>query len=181
MQYFKRITLAAFAGILLMAAPTLRAEKSKGRDHGAGHWDKFDMLKKKLDLSDSQVSRLKDADKGQRQAAKLLMDKAEADKASLKVLVDEKASETDLTAALNAMEADHKALKEGAEKKIELLRSILSPLQQAKMVLMMQNHRGHWDGMDGGWQGHQGMKGMGAHCGMGGGHGMGQSDVPDNR
>jgi hypothetical protein len=150
-------------------------------DHGHGHWDKFDMLKKKLDLSDDQVSQWRDAEKGQMEKTKLLRDKTKADLAELAVLVDEKASEGDLKAGLEALTADHKEMKAREEKQMETLRGILTPMQQAKLVVMKFGGHGRRGGFGGGW--HGGMQGHGGmHDQDHGDHGgMDQSDVPDNR
>ncbi|MGH7442455.1 MAG: hypothetical protein ACREKE_07280 [bacterium] len=120
------------------------------------------MLKKKLDLSTDQVSRWKNADQEKRESAKLLRDKAKADEAQLAVLVDQNASDADLTAALDSLDADHKAMADNGQKFLEKLRHILNPLQQAKAVLLMAGTRGEhgrWGnrswGLRGGWGGQE--------------------------
>ena len=97
---------------LLLVSPALRADDKDGQKH----WDKFDRLKKELSLSDDQVSQWKDAEKGQKEEGKLVRDKIKADMANLAVLVDQKASDEDLSAALKTLEADHKAQADQREK-----------------------------------------------------------------
>lgn len=165
MQIMKRIVSALFAGMLLLAAPAMHADDKKGHDPHA-QWDRFDMLKKRLGLTADQVSQWKDAEKGDREQGKLLKDKTKADEASLAVLVDEKASDDDLKAGLDLLEKDHQAMQASREKKIGTLKGILTPMQQAKLVMMMGGHGGFGGGMGRrgagcGRQGHDGGKGHG--------------------
>ncbi|HXC65665.1 MAG TPA: hypothetical protein VNZ67_15015, partial [bacterium] len=85
MKTMQRMAAAGAAlGLLWLASPALRADDAMPAGGAQGkHWDKFDRLKKELDLSDDQVSQWKDAEKGQHDAAKLLKDKAKADEAQL--------------------------------------------------------------------------------------------------
>jgi hypothetical protein len=151
MKALKRIASAMFVGTLLLAVPTLHADEMM--DHGHGHWDKYAMLKKQLGLSDDQVSQWKAADKDQHDQMKLLADQAKADLAELAVQVDQKASDAVLTASLDTLMADHKAIEASKQKQMEAIRDILTPLQQAKAVEMMYGDHGHRGGMDGGWKG----------------------------
>jgi hypothetical protein len=149
MKVLKGAVSALFVGALFLAAPLLRADDKDGHKH----WDKFDHLKKELSLSDGQVSQWKDAEKGQKEDGKLLRDKIKADMANLAVLVDQKASDEALSAALKSLEADHKAQADLKEKMIQTLKGILKPMQQAKLVVSMGEHKGpagRWGGMDGG-------------------------------
>lgn len=149
----KMAVTGAALGLLLLASPMLRADDGKAAGDAQGkHWDKFERLKKELDLSDDQVSQWKDAEKGQRDAAKLLKDKAKADEAQLAVLVDEKASDEKLSSALEALQADKKAVAEQDEKQKAAIQAILTPLQQAKWALSMGWHRGGRGGFGGGWK-----------------------------
>ncbi|HTA17199.1 MAG TPA: Spy/CpxP family protein refolding chaperone [bacterium] len=176
MQALKRILSAIFVGTLLLAAPALHADAMT--DNGHGHWDKFDMLKKQLGLTEDQVSQWKAADKSQMEAMKLLGDQAKADLAELAVLVDQKASDEVLTASLNTLMADHKAIEASKQKQMDAIRAILTPMQQAKLVGMMYGHSGHRGGMGGGWKdGPGGMHGQGMDHGGDGAGGPGQGDM----
>jgi len=159
MNLVKGTVSALFAGMLLLAAPALRADAADKDAHKGGHWDKFGHLKKALDLSDDQVSKWKDAEKGQREESKLLKDKVKADFAALAVLVDEKASDDKISEAISGLEADHRAVDEQEKKQREAIKAILTPTQQAKAALMFfgpGHGRGHGRGGWGG--GHPGMK-----------------------
>ncbi|HTB21972.1 MAG TPA: hypothetical protein VK914_04640 [bacterium] len=157
MQMFKYALSAMFLGTLLLAAPSLRADDGMDQGHAHGHWDKFKMLQKQLGLTDDQVSQWKAAEKDQGEKAKLLADRTKADLDQLAVLVDEKASDEELKAGLKALEADHKEKMSRDEKKIETMKGILTPMQQAKLVVMMFGGRRHGFhgpmGGEGGWQG----------------------------
>lgn len=159
MQVLKYTLSTLFLGTLLFAAPGLRADDGMDRAPMHGHWDKFKMLQKKLDLTDDQVSQWKAAEKGQGEKAKLLGDKTKADFAELAVLVDEKASDEDIKAGLKSLESDRKEKMAVEAKKIETMKEILTPMQQAKLVLMMfggNKRRGGFHGPmggGGGWQG----------------------------
>jgi Spy/CpxP family protein refolding chaperone len=171
MQALKRIVSAMFIGTLLLAAPTMHADEMM--DHGHGHWDKFAMLKKQLGLTEDQVSQWKAADKSEKDAMKLLGDQAKADLAQLAVLVDQKASDEVLTAGLNTLMADHKAIEASKQKQMDAIREILTPMQQAELVGMM--YGGHGRGKAyGGWQG-----GGGGMHGPGMDHGGDGAGGPD--
>jgi|GEM_PF-1967556 Spy/CpxP family protein refolding chaperone len=163
MKVIKGMALALIAGALLVV-PALHADDKpaqaeKEGEHWGGH-DKFEHMKKWLGLSDDQAAQWKKAEEGQRDAGKLLRDKLKADQAQLSVLVDEKASDGKLTDALNALESDGKALKAQGEKQREAIKAILTPLQQAKLVVARSNKRGGgfggWQKGRGGWQGKDG-------------------------
>jgi Spy/CpxP family protein refolding chaperone len=180
MTMMRRLALAALAGAVLIAASSARAGEPKKDGYERGHWDRFEALKKKLDLSDNQVSKLKEAQKSAGQDARVLKDRTEADVAALRVLVDEKASEAELNAGLEALEKDHKAMQERSAKTLERYRSVLTPLQQAKFVLWW-SAKGGKRGSDGAWGLEQGPGGFrsGAQCGGGAMH-RGKDQGPDS-
>jgi Spy/CpxP family protein refolding chaperone len=164
MKIIKGALLALVAGALL-AAPALRADdkpaQAEQKGHSwRGHGDKFDGMKQWLGLTDDQVAQWKKVETGQREAGKLLRDKLKAEQAQLAVLVDEKASDGKLTEALKALEADGKAMREQGQKQREAIQAILTPLQQAKLVLARQGKGGRgfggWQKGHGGWQGRDG-------------------------
>jgi Spy/CpxP family protein refolding chaperone len=148
MKSLCRLTAVLFSAVLLLGASALRAgdapEGAKGKGDREGK--RIEMLKAKLDLSDSQVAQLKEAFKGQKEAGKALRDKVKADQANLAVLVDKKASDDQLKAALKELSADRKAMMEQGAKAKEAMEAILTPMQQAKMAGMMGERKGK-----GGW------------------------------
>jgi Spy/CpxP family protein refolding chaperone len=159
MQPLKCALSALVLGTLLFSAPGLRADDPMDKASMHGHWDKFKLLQKKLDLTDDQVAQWKAAEKGQGEKAKLLSDRTKADLAELAVLVDENAPDADLKAGLKSLEADHREKMAREAKKIETMKGILTPMQQAKLVVMMfgghkdmGGFRGHGEAM-GGWPG----------------------------
>jgi Spy/CpxP family protein refolding chaperone len=173
MQALKRIVSAIFVGTLLLAAPTMYADEMMDHGQGHGHWDKFGMLKKQLGLTEDQVTQWKAADKSEKDAMKLLGDQAKADLAQLAVLVDQKASDEVLTASLNTLMADHKAIEASKQKQMDAIRELLTPMQQAELVGMMYGRHGR--GKDfGGWQG-----GPGGMHGQGMDHGGDGAGGPD--
>jgi Spy/CpxP family protein refolding chaperone len=157
MKEFRRWAVAGAAlGLLLVAPPALRAEDGAPAGETQGkHWDKFDRLKKLLDLTDDQVSQWEEAEKGQHEAVKLLRDKAQAAKAQLAVLVDEKASDDKLSSALDEFEVAQKAVVAQSEKQQAAIKAILNPLQQAKLALFAGGHHrgpGGHGGFGAGWK-----------------------------
>jgi Spy/CpxP family protein refolding chaperone len=159
MKVLKGALCALIAGGILLAAPALRADDSatppdsQGDTHGADqHWDKFDGLKKRLGLTDDQVSQWKEVEKGQKDQAKLLRDKESADKANLVLLVDQKASDDALSAALKTLKSDRAAIEAQKAKTDDAIAGILSPTQQAKLLIA----EGQWGKHGGFGRGHGG-------------------------
>ena len=168
MKVLKAAISVLFVGALALAAATARADDKDG--HQGKHWDKYEMLKKQLDLTDAQVSQWKDLEKGEREQGKLSRDKAKADEANLAVLVDENASADQLKTALKSLEDDHKQMQAAADKKKEALKAILTPIQQAKLVVSWSEHHGRGAlGGRGGWKGHPGGPGAAEDKGPQGG------------
>jgi Spy/CpxP family protein refolding chaperone len=158
MTIVKSMLSALFVGALLAAAPALRADDGNTKNAKSEHkrWDKFDHLKKQLELTDDQVAQWKAAEKSDREEGKVLRDKVKADLAELTVLLDQKASEGELKKALTGLEADHKAVEALKEKKIETFKGFLNPTQQSKLVVMMTGHKGGRGGWGHGPKGPQG-------------------------
>ncbi len=149
----------AAACILVLAGAGLRADEAKP---GQCAMAREEMMKKTLDLSSGQWDRWKDARAEERTQERLLGDKVRSDAARLAVLVDEKAPDTDLTQALDKLDADHKALVESRLGYLDKLRGILNPMQQAKAALWMVRHgQGRWNhhcdkmGSEEGMEGHR--------------------------
>jgi Spy/CpxP family protein refolding chaperone len=115
---------------------------------------RMDRLKEKLGLTDTQAKKLKAAMKKEREANKPLLDQAKIDMDTLQQKVDSKASDDEIKALLDKLMADHKAINEAQENGKEKFRTILTPMQQAKWVLMMKDGmgRGKWGGKKGDWK-----------------------------
>ncbi len=180
MNIFKRGLGMVAAGLLLLAAGSAHGDEGMGSgmamsqggqtqmDGASCHWDD---LKKSLNLSDSQLRRWKAAEKSQHSQAKLLHDQMRADADRLAVLVDKHASDADLKAALDRLETDHQAMRRLKEGRLETLKGILNPRQQAQLVVRWFKTGEHCDRM-----GHHACK-RGKHCTMHDGGGSMDSDA----
>jgi len=118
------------------------------------------MLKEKLGLTDEQAAKFKDARKANREAMQPLMEKMKTDVDSLRVLVDKKASDKDLSAQLDTLKADKQAVDDQQKKQMDAMAAILTPLQKAKFVINMADHMHRGMGGRGGWN-HGGKDGKG--------------------
>ena len=143
----------------------------QGMDGGmmGGGW--IDKAKEKLGLTDDQASKLKDLFKSQMEANKPLRDQMKIDMDTLQQKVDLKASDADVKKLLDKLDGEQKEMQTAHEKMKDQLRSILSPTQQAKMVLGM---RKMGMGMMEHWKGHHGWKKEGKDGGPKGGDGDSQ-------
>lgn len=124
-------------------------------DHGDWGEKRMDHMKEKLGLTDDQAASLKTVFKKQMEANKPLRDQERIDIDTLRQKVDSKASDSDIKQILDKLKVDRKQLQEAQERSIEKIRSILTPTQQAKWVLMMEHGlmgRGKWNGKKGDWK-----------------------------
>ncbi|HVZ81552.1 MAG TPA: Spy/CpxP family protein refolding chaperone [bacterium] len=129
-----------------------------GQDHpswGKDGGKKLEMMQKKLDLTDDQVSKLKELYQGQKDANKSLRERLKADMKSLRDKVDAKASDSDLKSVLDSLSQDRQDLQAARQRMADKMRGILTPTQQAKMVLAMGDRakgmkkmKGHRHGVD---------------------------------
>jgi len=158
MTKLKMAIAALGVATTIWGSPLLNAGEA-GKDGGQG-WGKGrgEHMKKELGLSDDQAEKFKAAQKAQMDAMKPLQEKQKLDIDSLRVLVDKKAADKDLSAAIAAIKADHQAIEEQQKKHREAMAQLLTPLQQAKAVLMMGDmgerwagKMGHGKGMGKGW------------------------------
>jgi Spy/CpxP family protein refolding chaperone len=160
---------------LLFSAPPLRADEAgdkgqppkdapglaeQGEHPGGQHGD---MMKKKLDLSDEQDQKMKEAHKANQAAMKPLKEKLKIDVDTLRLLVDKKASDSELSKALDELHKDRLAMQALQEKHIAELKAILNPMQQAKLAVSMAGMIEH--GMMGGMMEGHGHEGWGREGG----------------
>ena len=115
--------------------------QAQGEGRGGG-W-----MKKELGLSDDQAKKFEEVAKAGREAEKALMDKAKLDLDSLRLLVDKKAADGDLTAQIEKLKADKQAIEAQRQKDMDAKAAILSPMQQAKAAIMMADRMMHGGGM----------------------------------
>jgi Spy/CpxP family protein refolding chaperone len=149
----KYATLAAATLGLFLCTPAMHAiaddqTPPAPMDHqspGHGGWDEA-KLKAKLGLTDDQAAKLKalrDSGKG---AFKPFMEKERGLMAKLNDQVVNKAPDTEIQTTLKDLKTNRDAMKDQMEKMEDQKNAILTPTQQAKMMLgrrkMMQGKRG---------------------------------------
>jgi Spy/CpxP family protein refolding chaperone len=128
-----------------------------GKGDGQQKWGHFDGLQKKLGLSDTQETQLKNLFKSRSEEVKPLRDQLQLDRDKLRLLVDKKAAESQLTDSMDKVNSDQEALKSDREKFRQKMKGILTPQQRAQMMVLREGgrHRGF------------GRFGRGASCGWG--------------
>ena len=127
----------------------------QGMDGGMMSMGPMSRMKEKLGLSDDQAAKVKDLFKSRMEANKPLRDQMKIDVDTLQQKVDTKASDGDIKKLLDKLDSEQKQMQSSRDKMKDQLRSILTPTQQAKMVLGM---RKMGMGMMQRWKGHQGSK-----------------------
>ncbi len=132
------------------AAQSAPDHPSKGHWDNARHggWKGQDRFKEKYALTDDQSAKLKDLFKSHREEMRPLREKMRVEIDTLRLDVDSNASESQLKAALDKLSADKKTLEASNESFKGKLRAILTPKQQAQMLLAMGGR------FQGGWGGH---------------------------
>ncbi len=155
----KRLWLASlFAGALVGSTVMLYADEAKnqagdggqvatdnapqGGDEGGHHGMGLEKMKEKLGLTDDQATQMKALFKSRMDSGKTLRDQMKVDLDILKQKVDAKASNGDLKSALDTLSADKKAMDKNRQRMEDQVRQILTPMQQAKLVLSMQERGG---------------------------------------
>ena len=147
------------AGLLagaLMIPAMLRAEDKPAEKH-EGHGEKggrdafAEHMREALGLSEEQEAKLKTARRTKRDKAAGAMAELGAATRQLEDQLEDKASEKDLSATLDRVQAARDAMRAEEDRFEAALASILTPTQRAKMVLAIKAHmRGRPGGMHGG-------------------------------
>jgi Spy/CpxP family protein refolding chaperone len=132
----RRALALGFLAALALPGIRLSAEMNM-KDHGGMDKKMMDRMMKKLDLSDSQAKQMKALHKEQRTENEELCGKMDANLASLKVLIEKKASDAELTALVSTLQDEYKAMHMAQHENCEAMLKILTPLQQAKMLVNM--------------------------------------------
>lgn len=146
----------AFSAFAVRAVAEDAGPGMESHEGNEGHEMSAAKLKDKLGLSDDQVTKLDAAWKSAKDAAKPYREQMKADLAKLKDQVKNKASDDEIKATLDDLDAAHKGAEGAMEKAKADSRSILTPTQQAKMALHM-HHR--MEKMRKEWrEGHEGKK-----------------------
>ncbi len=123
-------------GAMLLGAPALRADHHEGKSEG----DMIPGMKEKMGMSDAQMEKVKAARKAHMEAMKPLREKMKADMDTLKGLVDKKGSDAKLKTSISAVKEDYKAIQDQQKKHHEAMQEFMTPMQQAKAILMMGEH-----------------------------------------
>lgn len=155
------ISMTTAAGLLagaLILPAVLRAEEKKGeKPEAREHGDRAAKMREKLGVSEEQEAKLKTLRRSHREAE-------EDGRAEMKKIIrklenqlEDKASEKDLSATLDALKAQHKKLAAEREQFMEAMAQVLTPIQRAKMAVAMSRHMG------GGMRGHGKMGGGPGH------------------
>jgi Spy/CpxP family protein refolding chaperone len=153
--FVKRYFSAALLTGILAAAPIARVRadepeappmQGSGSDAKAPHWD-IKKMQKHLGLSDDQATKLKAVFEAEKTALKPLWDKQKETLKKLHGQVEAKASDDEIKATLADLKAGHKAMMDQREQFQSQKADILTPTQQAKMLLREMKHMHHKDGM----------------------------------
>ncbi|HTB34061.1 MAG TPA: hypothetical protein VK842_04310 [bacterium] len=141
----------AFACLgLLLSAPALRADEGKdGKGGPEAQARMLDKMKVDLDLTDSQVSKVKAENADDMAAEKMLRDKMMLNVDKLRLLVDNKAGADELNASIAMIKGNKADMDAQKAKHMDAMQEILTPMQQAKGILMMVEHMKHEMGVDG--------------------------------
>lgn len=164
-----RLFLLLLTGSLLCVALAPVGAKEEGKDGEPGMHEHHGGPWKMMGFTDEEAAKMKEAFKAERTAMKPLRREMRDARIKLRDLVEDKAGDKDLTAALDRVESAKKALRAEGEKFHAKLAAGMTPLQRAKAALFMSRHR---MGMKGG-HGMMGRHGEGEKHEGWGGHGGG--------
>ena len=140
--------LLCAAALLSFSTPILQAEDaaSKPAAQDAGNADKradkfLARFKKKLELSDEQVAKLKVVWTSHQEAMKPVREKLKTALVQLRAEVKSKASDAEIAATLVQLKAGREEMRVQTEKTLAAAEGILTPSQQAKVVLHFAKQR----------------------------------------
>ncbi len=147
-------TAMAAAALALAGAPKVAAQDASPQDAGVAAPDAdagpargtqpgdrmAEHLTKALGLSAEQATKLKVAFKERRESALLGRDRVEVARAALQERVDSKAPDSEIKAALEKLDAEHRAMRADQEKFNKSLDAILTPTQRARLTLSFMRH-----------------------------------------
>ncbi|MFA6315834.1 MAG: Spy/CpxP family protein refolding chaperone [Elusimicrobiota bacterium] len=176
----KAFWVAMAAGIVGLGLQTgsLWAEDkaSAGKGAGAVQCAKGRMAQR-LGLTQEQADKMGELRKAQKEAVAPLRKKLKEETARLRELVRDEASDKEIAAVLSRVQETHKAIQAEQEKLKGKLAVLLTPSQQAKMLLAAARMNKAGKGMRMGGRG----KGQGGKGGWEGGRGRGGQDGRGNR
>ena len=131
----KRIARAVLAAALMtggLCAGSARAEEGGKDGRRAAFAEK---MKERLGLTDDQAEKLKAAWESRKAALKPLIEQRKSDQRKLEDQVRDLASEKDIQATMDRLDAGRKAMEAERQKGEASVASILKPSQRAKMRL----------------------------------------------
>jgi len=132
LKLLRRGLALAASGFLLLASPALRAHEGEDGER------MLERMKGELALSDDQFDKVKTEANLDRDLSKPLAERIVLDMDSLKVLLDKKASDADLKPVIAKIKDDRAAMDAQRDAHMDALQQILTPLQQAKAILLMR-------------------------------------------
>jgi len=137
-----KLLMAALAATLA-AGPCLAAKSKPAGDKGEPRVDRrLQMLSRKLDLSEDQTLKLKEAFTARREAVKPLRKELRETMKELREQVRGEEDDKKIGATLDELKKLRKSMKAANEKFQEKLEGVLKPGQRAKMMLAMgKRHR----------------------------------------
>lgn len=97
----------------------------------------LDELKKKLALTQDQVEKLKNLFESKIQEDKILGDQMNLDLAALRLIFDKKGPDSSLKEALGKISDDQAAIQESEKAFREKINAVLTPKQQAQLIVEM--------------------------------------------
>jgi len=120
-----------------------------------------DRMKERLGLTDEQAAKLKDLRESNQKEMRALQDKVQDETTAIKRKLRDGAGDSVLKPLLDKLQADHETLQAKRKANMDKMREILTPTQQAKMLVMMGRRMGPggWGGRDGQWNHKDGRKG----------------------
>jgi Spy/CpxP family protein refolding chaperone len=151
----KQILCAVIAAAILAAGPFAgRARADEGGEDRGHRSEQFEKrMKERLGLSDDQAAKLKAAWKAEKETMKSLREQSKETARKLESEVRDLASEKDIQATLDQLDANRKSMAAERQKLEATTASILKPSQRAKMRLLLARRmkRGaHWKRRSGG-------------------------------
>ena len=154
----KKIICAVLASGMLLAGLSVRAhsQEKTEKEEGGRRGEFAEKLKERLGLSDEQSAKIKAAWEAEKAAIKPLREQGKEGMRRLEEQVRGLASDKDISATLDQLDANRKALMAEHQKMESAMASALKPFQRAKMRLMMAHERKtHRGGDRGGWGGEE--------------------------
>jgi Spy/CpxP family protein refolding chaperone len=137
-------TKKTLLGAALVAALALGTGKSLiAMSHeGEGHEGKGAKMMEKLGLSKEEAAKVQEARKKHRDTMRPLNSKRRDLMEKLEDQVEDKAKDSEISATLGQLEAAQKDIHAAQASHIAEMKTLLTPMQQAKVLLGMKRHMG---------------------------------------